>query len=64
MLPEPDLQALNGIIGESEKLLRKARVYARDSETALDQAWSVAYARAATSMAVAAYELGEKLGHW
>jgi hypothetical protein len=64
VIPEPDLSALNGMIGESEKLLRKAQVYARDSETVIDQAWAVAYARAALSIALAAYELGAELGHW
>ena len=62
-MPEPDIQALNGILDEAAKLLRQAKRYAQNLETVHDQGWSVAYARASLSIAQVAAELGDKLGH-
>ena len=64
VMPEPDLAAINDMIGESERLLREAKRYAGDIKSVHDLAWCVGYARAARELALAATELGRELGHF
>jgi len=63
VIAEPDLAVINGMISESENLLREARLRAQSVESLRDQGWVVGYARASRAMAEAALDILRKLGY-
>jgi hypothetical protein len=62
VLPEIDLKAIHGLVGEAEKLVREARRHAQNLKTVHDEEWAVGYARAALAMAQTADRLRVRLG--
>ena len=64
VMPEADLQAINGLLAESERLLREAQRHYNEAATVHGRAWAAAYARAAAQLADAALQLGRFLHHF
>lgn len=63
VIPEPDLEVIQGLLGEAERLIREARRRAQDAQSEQDQAWVVGYARAGLAMAAAANEYRMNRGY-
>ena len=64
VMPEDDLQAINGLIAESERLLREAQRHYNQATSVHGRAWAVAYARAAWQLSEAALQLGRHFNHF
>ena len=64
VMPEADLQAINGLLSVSEQLLREAQRHYNEATTVHGRAWAAAYARAAAQLAEAALQLGRYLHHF
>lgn len=62
-IPEDDLQTIQGILGEGERLIREARRRAQAAATPQDQAWAIAYARAGRGMVDVANEYRAARGY-
>jgi hypothetical protein len=63
IIPEDDLQTIQGMLGEGERLIREARRRAQEADTVQLQAWAVGYARAGRAMVEAANQYRLNQGH-
>ena len=63
VIPEPQLQVIQGLLIEAEKLVREARKRSQSGASRDDLAWAVGYARAGVAMAKVADEYRQQLGY-